>query len=448
MPDYKSDKPLGLVSSVSQGLSSAGPMLNIFGLFPVLVAIAFRMSFYVILLSSLVGFLAIYTGYTFSKLMRSNGGYYTYVGRVVGKEIGFITALLYLSYGLLAVPSVVLFLVFFTGYAFPVASLSGVPSELLLSLLFSGVIALISAKGLRTISRFVTMSSFIEIAAIALFSVVLLFSRGSVFTVPAGIDPVMVMQALPFGVLAFAGVGSSIFLSENVAKWRTTVSGSVKYSFLLLLILMAVPAFVLSFTTSGKSLLEYSYDPISIVYSGNFIPGILSMIFIILAINSAINLAAGYINALKQAASRMVTDAVLPDPHGLMSRRMWTFIVAVGSALSIAGILWVGPYSAFVIVSGTVSILFLMIHSISNAALLKYFRSSRRLARSVIPAVSTASFAVVIVYEALGGGPFASSALISISVLIAVIAITAIMRMGSWERFQKIQFGAETNDLP
>ncbi len=437
---------LGFGSSISQGLSSAGPMLNIFGLFPVLVSIAFRMSFYVIIASALVGFLAVYTGYTFSRIMRSNGGYYTYVGRIMGKKAGFITALLYFSYGLLAIPSVVLFLVFFTGFALQVPSLSRLPYEILLSLTYSVIVAVIAAKGLRTVSKFVTISSSVEVAAVIVFTFTVLFYRGSEFIVPSGLNPAAMMQALPFGILAFAGVGSSIFLSENVMMWERTISRSVKYSFLILFILMALPVFVISFTTSSVSLTAYASDPLSIISGNGAVLKFLTIMIILLAINSAVNLAAGYINALKQAASRMVNDGLLPDWRGIASHRIWIIIVVAGSLLSMIGILIAGPYIAFVVISGTVSLLFLMVHSISNAALLKYFRSTGKSARIAIPAFSTGSFGIVVAYEAIGGGPFTFSAVISIALLSCAITATIIVGRRWHEKFRRIEFNAETID--
>ncbi len=446
MADTSGKGFLGFGSSISQGLSSAGPMLNIFGLFPVLVSIAFRMSFFVIVVSALVGLLAVYTGYTFSRIMRSNGGYYTYVGRIMGRGAGFVTALIYLLYGLLAIPSVVLFLVFFTGFGFSAGSLDLMPSEVMLAFFYSGIVALISARGLRTIARFVTISSSIEIAAVIAFSFAVLLHRGSGFTLLSDINPPVMMDALPFGVLAFAGVGSSVFLSENVARWEKTISRSIMYSFLILFVLMAMPLFILSFSTGTGSLVAYASNPLTIIHGHGILWRIFSAIIIIMAINSAVNLAAGYLNALKQATFKMVSDGLLPDPRGILSSHIWMIIVVAGSSLSVLGIMTVGPYMAFVIISGTVSILFLMVHSISNAALLKYFLRHGKTARMVLPAFSTGSFGLVVAYEAIGGGPFTFSALIAIAVLFCVSMATIIMGRKWKKKFRKIQFNAEVID--
>ena len=44
------------------------------------------------------------------KAIRSNGGYYSYVAKFMGKDLGMFTASVYFFYSILAIPSVVLFL--------------------------------------------------------------------------------------------------------------------------------------------------------------------------------------------------------------------------------------------------------------------------------------------------------------------------------------------------
>lgn len=435
---------LGFRSAVFQGLSSAGPMLNIFGLFPVIASVATRESFFVVAISAAMGSLAVYTGFSFSKVIRSNGGYYTYVGKILGKDLGVTTALLYVIYGSLAIPSVVLFNVFFIGSAFPVLG-SGPVTDLILDIIFSLAVTVMAARGLKGTIKFVSLSSLVEIATIIIFVLYLLVqSKGSFFPVTA-YEPTPVIEAVPFGVLAFAGVGSSIFLSENVSNWNRTVSSSVAASFLILILLMAVPAAVISFTLKPQILMSYAENPLSIFSASSFYIQILGLAVILVAINSSMNLAAGYLNAFRQAASKMVRDGILPDNHGIFGRRVWIMFLVLSLIVSVSGTLILGPFDAFILVTGVVSMIFLIVHSLSNSALVKYFTMKGKVIKIIIPVMSITTFVFVVVEESMSGGPFELSGILSISLAILIFALIEINRFSGNRKYSMIGFSAETD---
>ena len=82
-------------------------------------------------------------------------------------------------------------------------------------------------SGFRQTMRFIMILSGLEILVVMAFTVYvgLFFRSPSIDYAPAS----NVIGALPFGILAFAGIGSSIFLSENTRSWRRTVNRSILY---------------------------------------------------------------------------------------------------------------------------------------------------------------------------------------------------------------------------
>ena len=433
--------------SFFQGLSSAGPMLNIFGLFPVIVAMALGSSFIVIVISIILGFLSVYTGYTFSRHIRSNGGYYSYVAKFMGKDLGMFTASVYFFYSILAIPSVVLFLVYFTGYVFPESLGAGLYGEIFLSLFFVSAIIAVFMSGFRQTMRFIMILSGLEILVVMVFSIYvgLFFTSSSVTYTPAS----HVIGALPFGILAFAGIGSSIFLSENSRSWRRTVNRSILYSFLTLAVLMAVPAAVISYRMGKAVEIGYAADPLTLFGSFGKAGQILGMIMMIIAMTSAFNLALGYLNAFRHAVSRMVSDHVMADPGSIFSRHLWITILVITLPLVIFLEVTVGSYTGFVIVTGIVGLAFLFVHAVANSALVRFFGGTRNYWRAVIPVISTLTFVFIIFQETISGGIVRYSAyavIFIVSFSVIAVAVKKYLLVSSYRIMEFSDNSMEFND--
>ena len=430
-----------------QGLSSSGPMLNIFGLFPVIVAMALGSSFIVVVISIILGSLSVYTGYTFSKHIRSNGGYYSYVAKFMGKDLGMFTASVYFFYSILAVPSVVLFLVYFTGYVFPESLGAGIYGEIFLSLVFVSAIIAVFMSGFRQTMKFIMILSGLEILVVMVFSIYvgLFFTSSSVTYTPAS----HVIGALPFGILAFAGIGSSIFLSENSRSWRRTVNRSILYSFLALAFLMAVPAAVISYRMGRVLEIGYAADPLSLFGSFGRAGQILGMIMMIIAMTSAFNLALGYLNAFRHAVSRMVSDRVMADPGSIFSRNLWITILGITLPLVIFLEVSVGSYTGFVIVTGIVGLAFLFVHAVTNSALIRFFGGTHNYWRALIPVISTLTFVFIIVQETISGGIVRYSAyavIFIVSFSVIAVAVKKYFLVSSYRMMEFSDNSMESND--
>ena len=149
------DKPIGLGHSVMQSFTSIGPMLDLIAVFPLIALFAGKDLPYAVIISFLISFTTINTTYQLSRRYSTNGGYYSYTGKVLGKLPGLFIALNYLAYSvvvLLAIGS-------FGGY-FVYAALNdfGNASSTVLTLVFSLVFILtvfgIVFLGLRKSLRF------------------------------------------------------------------------------------------------------------------------------------------------------------------------------------------------------------------------------------------------------------------------------------------------------
>lgn len=421
-----SSETVNSLQSFFQGLSSSGPMLNIFGLFPVIVAIALGSSFIVIIISIILGFLSVYTGFTFSRHIRSNGGYYSYVAKFMGKDMGMFTASVYFFYSILAVPSVVLFLVYFTGYVFPGSSVTGLYGEIFLSVIFTSAIVAVFMSGFRHTMSLIMILSGLEIVVVIVFTVyvAMFFSSASVAYAP----PSHVIGVLPFGILAFAGIGSSIFLSENSRSWRHTINRSILYSYLALAFLMALPAAAISYRLGTSAEIMYASDPMSL-FGGFGISGqVLGTTMMIIAMTSAFNLALGYLNAFRHAVSRMVSDHVITDHGSIFSRNVWITILAITLPLVISLEATVGSYTGFVIVTGIVGLAFLFVHAIANSALVRFFSHKHNYWRAVIPVISTVTFVFIIAQETISGGIFGYSAYAVVFILIFSVMAVAVKK--------------------
>ena len=401
-------------------------MLNIFGLFPVVAAIALRLSYIVILLSTALAFLAVFTGYTFSRYMRTNGGHYSYVGNILGKGPGTYTAYIYLFYGFFTFPSIILFITSFIPYAFPYTLLNNMGIQMVIAIGFAILIISIHRSGLKYTMKYIAVSSVLEIIAISAF--VLFLGTTGHFTSPdVSVQASPIINGLPFGILSFAGISSSIFLSENTKQWHRNTNRSVILAFVVLSLLMIAPALVISLFLSGSQILQYSGDALAIFPTSG--PTVfLRTAIVVLSVNSGVNLSIGYLNAFRSALTRMISDNVISDPKKTISRHISSIIFGVGISIVLISIFLLGSYEAFVVVTGVVTLMFLAVHSMSNSALVKFFGNRGNKARMIIPLVSVISFVFIIVMQANAGGAIKWSGLFTILVLIISLLALAFRR--------------------
>ena len=104
------NRKLGIMAPLMQSFTSIGPMLDIVALFSVISIFSGVYLPVVVFVAFLVGFSTLNTTYLLSRSYISNGGYYSYVGKTLGKTPGIFVGFLYLCYAILVLPDISLFL--------------------------------------------------------------------------------------------------------------------------------------------------------------------------------------------------------------------------------------------------------------------------------------------------------------------------------------------------
>ncbi|MEM3675935.1 MAG: APC family permease, partial [Thermoplasmataceae archaeon] len=91
---------LGMGHLIMQSVNSLGPMINIMALFGLVSSYAGLFQPIIVLAAFMLSYLNIIAIYWLSRIFTSNGGYYTFSGKVFGPYAGMFTALLYLTYSI------------------------------------------------------------------------------------------------------------------------------------------------------------------------------------------------------------------------------------------------------------------------------------------------------------------------------------------------------------
>ena len=368
------DKPIGLGHSIMQSFTSIGPMLDLIAVFPLIAIFAGKDLPYAVIISFLVSFTTINTTYQLSIRYSTNGGYYSYTGKVLGKLPGLFIALNYLAYSvvvLLAIGS-------FGGY-FVYAALNdfGNASSTVLTLVFSLVFILtvfgIVFLGLRKSLRFTLIAGTAEAAFILLISFFMILRPVSQSSVvfPSFIPDGNFFTGVIFGILAFSGSGSSIFLSEDSRDPKRTPANGLALSFLIAGLVMIIASFaVVSFL--GNGLTSYVANPAALLLyvqqKFGFVILLPAIVFLVL---SAMNLSVSYLNALMRSLRKMFSDHIFRGSGLYKGGKIFLAILLVILLATGALAVIYGSYTSFVYMSSLAGLFFITVHSFSNAALIK-----------------------------------------------------------------------------
>ncbi len=368
------NKPVGLGHSVMQSFTSIGPMLDLIAVFPLIAIFAGNDLPYAVIISFLISFTTINTTYQLSRRYSTNGGYYSYAGKVLGKLPGLFIALNYLAYSVV----VLLAIGCFGGY-FIYASLNDFSSasSAVLTLVFSlafilavfGVVLL----GLRRSLKFTLIAGTAEAAFILLISFFMILK-------PIGQSSVIFPSFIPdgnfftgviFGILAFSGSGSSIFLSEDSRNPKRTPATGLALSFLIAGLVMIIASFaVVSFL--GNGIASYVANPAALLLyvqqKFGFVILLPAVVFLLL---SAMNLSVSYLNALLRSLRKMFSDHIF---RGLGVEKSGKIFLAILLTILLTTVILsviYGSYTSFVYMSSLAGLFFITVHSFSNVALIR-----------------------------------------------------------------------------
>jgi len=223
----------------SQSLAAVGPMLNVVGLFSVIAGLVGGYLIYAVILAFIITILNIYVPFRASKQITTNGGYYTLAGIYLGKKAGIFTSIVYLIYGILAFPSITLFQ--FTLLNFVLNNLT----SLYITIFIMIITVLIIIRGFDLTINYLKYLTFLEITFILILDS-LMCLRGNATVPSITIAPMNAWGfwvALLFSLLMFAGLGSSLFISENTNSGKRNVPKAILNAYALSGILMVFSAY-------------------------------------------------------------------------------------------------------------------------------------------------------------------------------------------------------------
>ncbi len=354
-----------------QSLSAVGPMLNVIGLFSVIAGIVGGYLFYAVLLSFFITILNVYLPYRSSKEIKSNGGYYTIVGKNSGKSAGLYTSIIYAIYGYSSFPSITLF-----NFSFLLYIIRNLPIALFLTVIISVLEIILVNWGVESTLRFLKYFSIMEIAFLFALDVVMLYNGNLVL--PA-IGPRSVLSGnfwtgILFSLLIFAGLGSPLFISENLTHSKRNMYIGIILAYLISGLMMIFTAMSIEMFL-GSEIISYSTNPFFIL---NLIYERFGVIFyvmtIAIAVTSATNLSLAYLNAWRNSINKMSQDGILPKIDG---KKFMYYALLLN-----LGILFIMAYEGtefigFVFFTGLVSLSYLTTHTIANISYLKSLRSKK-----------------------------------------------------------------------
>lgn len=440
---------VGMSGSVMQSIGAVGPMLNVVGLFAIISSF-WRPIWEVVLFAFLVSFLTVYTPLKISEKVTSNGGYYSYNGIEGRKFSGIFVSYIYLAYGFLVLPSISLFMAGVFFMVLPDSSGTMFYFIPFVVIVISIMEVSIISRGMGLSIRYIEVFGVLEIAFLTIASV-LMMVHGGAPTHTTGISYTVsgFWEGTLYGVLMFSGLGSSIFISENTKNSRIMTGRSILIAYFVTGAAMVLASYAVQ-VFLGSAVSGYNSNPfILLTMIRSSFGGVFMYAFVLFALISSANLVISYLNAFRNSISRMVRDRILKSEKlakGNFSV-VYYIVLVINSLLVFAFYFTLGSFAGFIIVSGSVSLLFLSIHSISNLTLTIRSFSYRDLFGKIIPPASTAFLAVIMVMSLLGSGIETSITDAMFALIIAgSVSALVLMRFYRKDLYSGINFLKNTTD--
>jgi amino acid transporter len=415
--------------SFMQSFTSVGPMLDVAALFSAIALYSGTFIGLVMVIAFGITFTTMYVVYSLSSRFQSNGGYYFFTGKILGKGPGVAISLIYVVYAMLVIPDISFFVSYFTlSYVNSFSFLAeiwvyAVPLVFLLCVV--GIVSL----GIGRSIKYTIAAGSLELLFLLILDI-LFFSKGQPLAFP--IIPktetglLSVFSGVVFGVLAFSGNGSSIFLSEDTVNGIKTVPKGITYSYVVTGVMLILSAFALTSFLGVAGIASYSSSPFFVVISIRKTLGtVVYLIFGIMAIVSATNLSVSYGNALFNAMRKMTVHYIFPN-IGLGPKKMLILFVLVEGVIIETSTFFYGSVTAFIIVAAIVSFSYMIVHIVAGISLVKLSAITRKF-RGMIPAIlSTLILSTTFVFSVVADSSSGLPGLVSI-IVVAVMAAMVLL---------------------
>ena len=422
------EQSVTFTGSFMQSFTSIGPLLDIAALFSAIAVYSGPYLGTVMLISFLAAFTTVYVIWSLSKHFQSNGGYYLFAGKILGKSVGVSVSFLYVIYALLVVPNIALFVSFFILHFFALNSeLSFILSYVVPLLFIFGVTGIVS-QGLGKSIKYTIAAGATELIFILILDVLFLTHAVS-FSFPilptTNLETYSVFSGVVFGILAFAGMGSPVFLSEDTKKGVVTIPRALKYSYLVTGIVLVISAFSMMAFLGINGILTYSSNPFYVNDSIRVSFGVWAYaMFAVLAVLSSMNLSVAYSNSLLNAIRRMSKDGILPKKVQNNSSLILVFVVFEVVMITLANA-FLGNFLGFVVIAAIVSFSFMAIHIIVGVSLIRLSIKLREGIKLLAASASVLILTVTIAFSFIADSSPGNPARISIIAFLTVVVISA-----------------------
>ena len=428
---------VNLREAVMQSFTSIGPMLDFIALFSIIALYSGSMLPFVVIFSFLLSYFTLYTIYSFSRVYVTNGGYYSYAGNGLGKGAGFLVLILYIGYSALTVPNISIFI---SGFLYSILQLFGFQGlyiEYIFLLGFTATVYFVVSRSFRTSIRYTLIAGFLEIAFVISMSIIFIIFRSPDFLfsgIKFSFNPFFF--GVIFGILAFSGGGSSIFLSEETSKAHMNTPKSLLISFTISGLIMIFSAFALLMFAGyhGLSLYESnSFYITELVKTRLGVPFLL--VFSIFGLMSAFNLSVSYLNALVHMMPKFYMDFNLKKNFN--KNKFMIGLFAFSLLISLIFIHYVGFFDSFVIIAGLISFMYIVIHIISNISLIRIFRKQK----FFFPFLSSLILSTAFIFSFYGNtGYFAIINYLLLGYITVSIVLIIYIKKVRHEFYKKIKF--------
>ena len=426
---------VGFSGSFMQSFTSIGPMLDIAALFSAIAVYSGPYLGIVMLISFFSALTTIYVVWNLSKRFQSNGGYYLFAGKTLGKGVGITTSFVYAAYALLVIPNIALFVSFFILHLFsvaaPVAAILSFGIPLLFLLVLFGIISL----GLGRSIKYTIGAGIVEMVFIVLLDTLFLknavsFSFQIFPTTMSG--AYSVFSGVVFGILAFAGMESPLYLSEDTRKSSFTVPRALIFSYAITGILLIVSAFSIMAYLGKAGLAAYTSNPFYVNGSIRSSFGMTAYtMFAILAILSSMNLSVAYSNAVLNEIRRMIKDGILSKISTNNHSIILLFFLLEGAIIVVTN-LFLGNFVGFIVIAAVVSFSYMLIQIIGGFSLMKLSKGIKSARTFSVAVISTLILGVTFVFSFIADvGPRSPTRLSIVAVIVLVLSSILVSLFGS-----------------
>ena len=294
------------------------------------------------------------------------------------------------------------------------------------------VVAGIVSLGLGRSIRYTVIAGAVEFVFIVVIDALFLYRAHGILVPTFSLSTpfLSIFSGVVFGVLAFAGNGSSIFLSEDTENSRRTIPRGIEYSYIATGLLMIVSAFSMVSFLGQAGVAAYSSDPIFVTTAiRNDLSYAIYVAFALIAVLSATNLSVSYTNALLNNLRKMVVHEIIP--FSWFSRTyMLLAVVFLGGCIVVASTYYLGPVIAFIVIAAIVSISYMVLHLIAAFSLMK-ISGKNMISKGFTAALGSAILLAVtiilsLISDASPGSPLMISIVFAGLIVATSILITAV----------------------